>query len=233
MNSRTDRFLDLYKELEALVSSKYSLEEGLSAVGWMLRRSQWRDIREELAYCKDVRNLLSHNPKVAGRYAVEPSEEIVALLERVITDIRNPKQAKDLCIPRPKVLCRGLNDRVLPTLRMMDDRVYTNIPILSNGVVIGSFSENTILTLVLERGAASLDADLTFQDIRKYLPLSAHRGETYRFVREDTPLSDLEDLFAQALKDRERIGLVFVTKTGNPAEPLLGILSPWDVAAID
>lgn len=233
MNSRTEHFLDLYRQLESLVSATYGLDETQSAVSWLLRKPQWRNIRESLEYCRDVRNLLSHNPKLGGSYAVEPSEEMVALLEKLLLDIREPKRAVDVCIPRERVLCRSLNDRVLPTLKVMDQRMYTSIPILKNGTVIGAFSENTLLRLLLDRGALAVSSELTFGQIEAYLPLEQHRTESYRFVAEDTPLSLLEELFADALKQRDRIGLVFVTKTGAPEEKLLGILSPWHVAAID
>ena len=44
-------------------------------------------------------------------------------------------------------------------------------------------------------------------------------------------LDEIEEVFAEGRKNKERIGLVFVTHSGKPTEKLLGIISAWDVAA--
>ena len=42
-----------------------------------------------------------------------------------------------------------------------------------------------------------------------------------------------EDIFAAAQKESKRLGLIFVTHSGQPTEKLLGIISAWDMAGID
>lgn len=233
MNSKTDLFLDKYKELEAIVSARYNLSNAESAVGFLERRPEYWTIKSELTYCREVRNLLTHNPKVGDRYAVEPSDEMIALLERTIQYVRNPQKAKHIWVPREKVSWRTMEDYVRPAMVEMNERVYTHIPILRDGVVVGVFSENTLLSYLIDDEIVSIDNHVKFSDIAKYLPLDRHRAESFRFVGKETLTSEIEDIFADAVKRQERIGLLFVTNSGKKTEKLLGIISAWDAAAID
>ncbi len=232
MNTKTERFLDKYRELESWITREYRLRDSESAIGYLLRRPEYRGVRNELDYCREVRNLLSHNPKVKDRYAVEPSDAMIELLEQTIQRICDPQRAKHIYIPIGKVFCRQMEDFVLPAMQEMKERVYTHIPIVKNGVVIGVFSENTLLNYLLDEELVSIDQSVRFRDIAGYLPLDRHKAESFRFIPPNMLTSDIEDMFADAVKNRDRIGLLFVTAHGKPTEKLLGIISAWDVAAI-
>ena len=233
MNSKTERFLDQYKKLEAIASARYNLSNAESAVVYLERRTEYQAIKSELAYCREVRNLLTHNPKIDDRYAVEPSDEMIALLEKTVQRIKNPRKAKHIWIPKSNVLCRRPEDRVRPAMVEMNKRLYTHVPILSNGVVVGVFSENTLLNYLIDDEMVRIDDGVRFSDIGKYLPLDQHRAESFRFIGKETPVAEIEDIFAEADRKSDRIGLLFVTASGKPTERLLGIISPWDVAGID
>lgn len=233
MNSKTELFLDKYKKLEAIVSAQYNLSNSESAVSYLERRAEYRGIKRELAYCREVRNLLTHNPKVGKRYAVEPSDEMIALLDQTIERVGNPQKAKHICIPIGKVSCRTMDDYVRPAMVDMNEHVYTHIPIMKDGVVVGVFSENTLLSYLIDDEIVSIDNDVKFSHIAKYLPLDQHRAESFRFVSQETLVSEIEDIFADAVKKADRIGLIFVTNSGRKMEKLLGIISAWDVAGID
>lgn len=233
MNSKTELFLDKYKKLETIVSAQYNLSNSESAVSYLERRAEYRAIKSELAYCREVRNLLTHNPKVRNRYAVEPSDEMIALLDETIERINNPQKAKHIWVPRNKVSCRTMEDYVRPAMVEMNEHVYTHIPIMRDGVVVGVFSENTLLSYLIDDEIVNIDNDVKFSDIVKYLPLDQHRAESFRFVGQETLVSEIEDIFADAVKKSDRIGLIFVTNSGKKTEKLLGIISAWDVAGID
>ena len=233
MNRKTELFLDLYKQLEEAVSAQYDLRESDSAVSFLERRPEFRSVKSELSYCREVRNLLTHNPKISGRYAVEPSDAMLNLLERTLDRVRAPLRAKHIWVSREKVTCRAVSDRIRPAMLEMEEKIYTHIPILEDGKVVGVFSENTLLRCLLDEGLVAIDDTARFSDIEKYLPLECPRAESFLFIGKHTLASDIEDMFANALKENERIGLLFVTESGKQTEKLLGIISPWDVAAVD
>ncbi len=81
MSSNTEMFIDEYKKLEAIVSAQYNLSDSKSAVWFLEQRPEYRAIKSELAYCREVRNVLTHNPKVRNQYAVVPSDEMITLLK--------------------------------------------------------------------------------------------------------------------------------------------------------
>lgn len=233
MNSKTEVFLDTYKKLETAVSTRFDLDNSESAVSFLERRPEYRAIKSDLAFCREVRNLLAHNPKIQNRYAVEPSDEMIALLEQTAQRVKNPQKAKHIWVPRDRVFSRTMEDFVRPAMVEMNEHIYTHTPIMKNGVVIGVFSENTLLSCLIDHETVRIDNHLRFSDIQKYLPMERHRAESFRFIGQDTLVSEIQDLFAEADKKNDRIGLLFVTHSGKPTEKLLGIISAWDVAGID
>lgn len=233
MNRKTDIFLNKYKELESLVSAEYDLRNSESAVAFLMRRQEYRAVKEELEYCREVRNLLTHNPKINDTYAVEPSDAMIQLLDRIISRVRNPKRAKHIWIPRGQTACRTMNDHIRPALIEMNDKAYSHIPILHDDVVDGVFSENTLLCCFLDHETISIDSTAKFRDIAQYLPLNRHRSETFCFVGKDMLACEIEDIFTEADRKGERIGLIFVTENGDPNEKLLGIISVWDLVGLD
>lgn len=104
--------------------------------------------------------------------------------------------------------------------------------IMRDGIVIGVFSENTLLSYLIDDEIVNIDNEVKFSDIDKYLPLDQHRAESFRFVGQETLVSEIEDIFADAVKKSDRIGLIFVTNSGKKTERLLGIISAWDMAGI-
>ncbi len=232
MNGRTDEFLDLYRQLEALTREAYGLSESQSPVKFLAERAEFRSVRTELDYCREVRNLLSHNPKLNDRYAVEPSTELIRLLERTVRQVRNPLRVEKIAVGRDRILCRTMDDLILPAMREMSVHVYSRIPILKNGAVCGVFSENTLLNYLIDRETVRLDENARFSDIRDYLGLDANRSESYRFVSRRLPAWSAAELFEKALDRADRIGMLFVTQSGKPSEKLLGILTAWDVVGI-
>ena len=229
--SNTDEFLNRYRLLEDTIEHEYDLQPGTSAVNFIMHRREFADVREELDFCREVRNLLTHNPKVGGSYAVEPSDEMLSLLDKVKQRISNPIRARDIYMPTDKILWRKPEDSVLETLKLMRSNIYSRVPILNGGRVVGVFSKSTLLSYIIDQGSVTVEKSITFRDLCDYLPPEKHNDETYRFIPDDMPITEISDLFGKALKHSDKIGMLFVTKNGKPGEKLLGILTAWDVAA--
>ena len=43
-------------------------------------------------------------------------------------------------------------------------------------------------------------------------------------------VADVEELFAEEIKDQKRLAAVFITETGKAGEKILGLVTPWDLA---
>ena len=228
--NKTETFIELYKELEELAVNRYGYPADGRAVYQLQRRPEFKKLREELDYCREVRNLLQHRKRLGDSFPVEPSGAMLDLLRTVIARVEAPPRAKDIQVPFSQVLWKTLEDRVRPTMLEMERRGFSHIPILDRGAVTGVFSENTVFTCLLDGEITGIGEELCFADLRSWLPPEKHRSESFRFIREDKLVFEISEMIDQAQDRHDRIGLFFTTANGRSAEPIRGILTAWDVA---
>ena len=53
--------------------------------------------------------------------------------------------------------------------------------------------------------------------------------EEFIFVKASLYVDDLEKKFEEATDKGKRIGMAFITVSGKPDSPLVGIITPWDI----
>lgn len=234
MKQDVDSFLDKYRELEELVKAKYDLADHESPVVFISNLRDFTNLKRGLDVCRRTRDLLSHNSKINNNYVVAPSRELIGILDEAITRIIHPILVSSVMVPVQHVCFAKSDDLVRPILKKMVENVYTHIPILSDGRVAGVFSENTLLSLIAKEEIIGIDNDMTFAnpDIEELLPIDKHETEVFKFTPKDMLLSDARGLFEEAIKNDNRIGLLFVTQNGSVNERILGIVSSWDIAGL-
>ncbi len=227
--SRAEEFLDLYRKLEAVAASSYGEFREGGAVAKLGKRAEFRGIREELDYIRDVRNLLSHRPKIADCYMVEPSEAMVDLLKKVIDRIERPAIAGNIMVKTDRVLSCSRDDLVLPVLKQMYDKAFSHIPVLDDGRVCGVFSSSVFIRCMTS--GIQIDEHTTIKEIEKELALDSNNAEQFLFTGRETPIDELSELFEKAENAGRRLGMIFVTEHGRASERMTGIITAWDVAA--
>lgn len=223
----TEIFLDKYKQLENIAINEFKLPPDGSAVAKLEKRSEFKDIKYELNYCREVRNLLQHNQRLDEEFAVQPGQKMIELLDMVIDRIKNPVRCMDIAIPYNDLLWKSMEDMVMPTIKIMNDRNISHVPILQDRRVIGDFSDNCVFPYLLGDEKCHIDANTRFKDLKEYLDLDSHPSEVFKFVPYDEKLTKVERLYEEARTAHERIGLVFLTENGRPDERLLGVLTSW------
>ena len=228
--NNTDEYLDLYKQLEQFAIKRFGYPDDGKAVSSLEKRPEFRKVKTELQYCREVRNLLQHKPKIEKSFAVAPSEEMISFLKNTIHKVKNPPKAKDIAIPIASILYKTMDDFVKPTMVEMQKKVYTHVPILQDGIVVGVFSENTVFSYLIDEEIVGIEDQMRFRELEDYLPVDKHSSESFRFARQDMLVENINLLFEKALAKQDRIGLVFITKNGKADEPLLGIITAWDIA---
>ncbi|MBO7729756.1 MAG: CBS domain-containing protein [Lachnospiraceae bacterium] len=228
--TKTEQFLDLYKKLENTANTHYHTPGSGSAIAKLQRRQEFSNIHQELDYIRDVRNLLTHRPRIGEFYAVEPTDAMLSLLEKLIDRLEHPLSAIRIAVPIEEVLSASLDSPVLDSLEKMYKRAFSHMPILEEGKVAGVFSGSSLMNCVLYKHIM-FSGDLKFRDIKDTFTFDQHPSETFRFVSRDTLVSDISDMFDETLQQEERIGMIFVTENGKSDEELLGIITAWDVAA--
>ncbi len=231
MNERTREYLDLYSRLEKAIRDRYPVPSGEGALAWFARNDQeYRSIKDELDYCREVRNFLSHNESVNDDYAVIPSEAMLQTLRSILSKVADIPKAINICTRIRQLYAVSLQDHIRQAMRTMASNSYAHVPILQDGRVVGVFSESTVLAYMNTDEAAEITEEDTFEKVRDLLPLDRHVSEKFAFVSESVLATDIADLFQDALKRRERLCMVFVTANGKQREKLLGIITAWDMA---
>ena len=82
-NRKTEQFLDSWRRLETAAERVVGSDSRSNAVLRLCKDPRFSAYREQLDYCREVRNLLSHQAKVNGEYAVYPSDAVLELLDTV------------------------------------------------------------------------------------------------------------------------------------------------------
>lgn len=227
--NRTELFLEKYKELESAAVAGYNMPPDGRAVSNLERRPEFNGIRAELAYCREVRNLLSHKERIHGSFAVEPSEAMIELLQKTINRVKFPVRLKDIAVMRDDILKMHLEDGVMPAMQKLKERGISHAPIMEGKRVRGVFSISTAFSIILS--GREITPRLTFAEIKDIIDIDAHETEEFVFMRPEDRLFEAEELCEKFSKKHKRIGLILLTSDGSREGSLLGILTPWNVVS--
>ncbi|MFA5449467.1 MAG: CBS domain-containing protein [Clostridia bacterium] len=221
-------FTESYRRLEQLVSIKFGLDDHESAIAYLAQRKGFQRYAEGLHHIRRVRNLLFHdNPKYEGEFIVEPSDKLIEFIAYIGDILTHPISCHDIAVK--KVHTASLNDGVLYAMRDMREKGYRHLPIVENRRVIGMFTDGTIFAYMLKDGIMEISESTTFADLKEFLRFDSHLHETFVFMKKDAPVDEAEEAFGNIFGDFKRIGMILLTENGKPSEPLLGILTPWNV----
>ena len=231
--NRTEEFLDKYKQMETLVRNEYNLDNNESVMNFLINNKDFKVIENELDLCRDTRNLLSHNPKINGEYAVYPSEEMIKLLDNVIQKVARPLKASNVMVKKSELSYMSMTDKVQDAMSVMKENSYKHIPILEDGVLVGLFSAKTVLDIMVSEGADTFSAEITFDKIQKYISIENVTSNKFAFVGNSTLVSEVKDMFKEDVDSKERINIIFVTQHGKRDEKLLGIITAWEIASVN
>lgn len=224
-------FIEKYKQLEEVVRSTYNLRNSDSISFYLSNQNIYQRYRDEIRYCQEVRNLLSHKKKIGNEFAVEPSQQMLDFIDNLIKKIRKRTKCFEVQINESQVCWKSMNDSVKDTIKEMSDKLYTHIPILEDGKVIGVFDENSIFNYLSKQEIIMIEENTTFNDIKEYIGLYDREMEEFIFFSSQRYLEELEKEFEKSYKRGKRIGIAFMTQNGKSREKLQGIITPWDMIA--
>lgn len=228
-NEKADLFLDTWRRLETLAERIVGPDEhGGSSVLRLCRDPRFAQYRERLDYCREVRNLLSHEAKVEDEYAVIPSDAMQRMLEEIVTKIEDPPRVTEVMTPVERMLTVKPGSPVLGAMRRMRAQGLSHVPVLDSARVIGIFSVETVFQAVLD-GECRVDENTTIAAFTRYLPSEGHMGQDYRFISKSATVATAESIFDRAYDRNRKLKLLLVTRDGTDSGALLGVLTPYDL----
>lgn len=235
-DNNTAQLIKIYNEIDAFL--RQQLESDRHAEhGYLLQHVAHKNrvvakYESELRAIAQLRNSLVHNPlqEIASPIAY-PHPKLLERYQSIRDALLNPKVALSIAVPTNKIYTATLETPLKNVLKKMNENTFTHVPIIKNNMMTGIFSENTLLSYLAEKGETVILDDMKIGEFKEYLPFKAHKGERFEFLSRKAELAEVYDIFYQAIKVHERIGMVFVTEHGKPTEKPLGIITAWDLAS--
>lgn len=232
MESNNERFLNLYKKLEALLAHIVHARPQDSPV-WvyenLLKKSD--DISkktrsEKYSIARQMRNILAHDD-MGDNDPFEVSVESIMFLEEELRVLEAEKTAKEVCVPFSNLVYATKNSLVTNIASIMLEKGITNVPILNQRKVIGMFNGKAFIHMMRSRKSVQINEQTRMKDIKQFLYLDMNDGIRYEFVAKDTRIDQLDHLFLRNKKGKTE--LLIVTETGDKFEPIIGVISPHDI----
>jgi predicted transcriptional regulator len=233
------RFLTAYNQLDDCLRKEFDSVK-FEPHSVLLRKKAGRsmDFKQrlhELSRFAELRNSIVHWHGVTRdeQAIAEPHLEIVARYERLVQSMLKPLKAHAVTIPMNTIYTTTLDHYALSVIRDMHAKVYTHVPVMEDKRLFGVFSENTILSYLAVNEIVGADPTIKIREFRDFIPLRAHKSETFKFIPRNASLAEVTALFRESLQNKERLGAVFMTTNGKETEDVLGMITAWDVAGVD
>ena len=227
----TEEFLQLYRQLEQEGRLAYFPSDSPkeSIIGRLMSVPQLKKYKEDIDFCRVVRNFLVHTPKVNNAYAIAPSQEMVNFLKKLINEIKSPVQAMEYAIKINNLYTINMRSNILDVVRFMQTMGYTHVPILEDGKLVGVFSPNVIYSYLSQTKdpVTSLDTELSL--MKDYLSIYNHTNEYFTFESRDATLYSVSKQFKIDSHNMKQLAAVFLTETGSEHEKVLAMLTPYSI----
>lgn len=224
-------FLEAYRVMEELLTNKYtkSKKNYSSVVMRFISEPEGQRFRERLNICREIRNILTHSPRIGGQEVLTPSQQMVDTLYEVIEYLRRPPMALDFATPGEKIMTVGLDDRAYPLMNKMEQRGFSHIPVMDQKCFFGIFSISTLFSYILDHPGMPLDPEITIGDFYDYLPIENHVSEAFLFMDKKATYWDVRRQLDTKSRQKKRMAAIFITSSGLSDNHLLGMITPWDV----
>lgn len=231
---RARLFLDLYKQIEDVLEEKYrnARRHFSSAVFEFVKDYESAPVRDKLDLCRHIRNLMAHSADLDNQPVVVPSQPVVDALRDVLDFVSRPPLALEFATRGERVLKVGPDQRVLRVMELMDKNGYSHVPVMKDGKFYGVFSVGSMFRYLLRHKGKGLDPTAMIKDLKGYLAVEEHL-ENYEFVPADATYIYVRQRFEQVRGKNKRVSVIFITEDGRQDQPLLGMLTPWDVLGED
>ena len=176
-------------------------------------------------FCRRLRNINSHN--INDNYYLI-TDETITKLEKIVEEVKHPYKVSNKATLN--IYSKTLNDNVMNTMKDMNEKSYTHIPIYdeTNKHLVGIFSENSLFQYILEDKIIEVDENTKFNDIKKCIDIKFSK-EIVKFVEKDKLYDDVVNEFISEFKNKNKLSCVMITQNGKETEKVIGIITAWDI----
>lgn len=234
--TNSDKFIAIYNEIDRFMRKALKADDKVSHSSLVYEIAKVNRVfsyyKEDLLSYARLRNAIVHNPdKKDADPIAEPHDFIINKYDGIKGKVLNPAKAIDtIAIKAGEIFTTNLEASTIDVMKIMNDNIYTHVPVIENGILIGVFSENTIFSYMATNGDIILEKDVRISEFKDFIPIAKHQSEFFEFISRDSTIIDVEGLFQKDLQDKKRLAVVFITQNGAPNEKILGMITAWDIA---
>ena len=217
--------MERYREIEEWVLNNLNVVEMKD----LEQLPRYKSIRSNLAFCRMLRNLLSHYDwSKAGNDMVIITDQAVRQVNNLYYAL-NPVTLMRVAIRAGQIFAPSPEDSVLAAIKVMQRNDYSYIPIVENHRIVGVFSTKTIMRIVAENNSALLSENLKFKDIAGFTRLVEEPVAHYGFINPNTTVEDVSLKFQRSKTRKVRLDMLFITDNGRFDGLLQGMITPVDL----
>lgn len=233
VNTKSNAFLAKFKifekEIKKLAGVKSDYTQQKDIIRFAKKKNPLIGYKEDLiSDLYALRNVVAHIDR--EKYIADINEYAFNELNKFIQLLEKPPKAIDVF--NAEIFKCSTTDISDSVLRKMKERLYTHIPVYDNGKFIGVLSESTILEWLVENieaGKVNFHKK-TIGDInRKYLN---NKIDLYKFAPSNKSVFEIQKMFDEAIENKKRLGVVFITENGKSTGEILGLVTAWDLPKI-
>lgn len=225
MENKAGQFLERYREIEEWVLNNLNITE----MKELEQMPQYKNIRSNLAFCRLLRNLLSHYDwSKAGNDMVIVTDQAVRQVNNLYYSL-NPQTLMRLAIRVGQIFAPAPTDSVLAAVKLMQRNDYSYIPIVENHRIMGVFSTKTIMQLVAESNTTHFSETLKFSEIADIIRLKEESEAHYGFIDPNMNMEDVNAKFQRSKTRKKRLDVLFITDNGKSDGLLQGMITPVDI----
>ncbi|MBF91069.1 MAG: hypothetical protein CMP75_04840 [Flavobacteriales bacterium] len=229
-----EEFIDIYNEIESFLRNEYSSSKQNERIGHtsLIYQSSnenpiIKQYKEDLISFARLRNAIVHSAYESKPIA-EPHKDIVSKYKDIRDRILFPLKTWDKCIKN--IYSCKLSSNLNLVMNDMKKNVYTHVPVVNDkGFTIGILSENSLFNCILKEEIFEIEKTSTVELIKDYIGINDY-DEKFYFLRKIDKLTEVYKIFENAIKNRERIGSVFITENGKMDNKIIGMFTSEDIA---
>jgi len=187
-----------------------------------------KEFSDDLLQFARLRNAIVHDKIEIGYYIAEPHEEVVERIEKIADLLSQPSNA--LSIATKKVIYYFSDDPLLNVIQGMKYHNHSQYPIYNQDRCIGLLKSSTIVKWLADH----LD-DYSFQleKVKVSDVFAYEKDHPIIFIPKSYNIFDVEEVYEQFHHKKKDLEMAIITENGRPDEVPLGIITAWDLIAID
>lgn len=205
----TDLFLNLYRQLEGIRDGNPSLHSYYQ-----------RKYASQFEQFRSLRNLLSHE-QFGGDYPIAVSSSVVSSLSSILDEMGLSVYE----VASRSVWALKESDSLGEAASLFAEKGFGYLPILDEKKrVLGVITPQKLLSLETKDGNYKRETIGTYRDEFAL----GEQAKRFAYLSRNAPFYQAERLFLSQ-EGGKRVGLIFLTESGDPSQSLIGLLTVYDI----